>query len=85
MLLNYNMSRRGKADIIKDILELCRNPVNKTAIVYQCNLNFKIVKRYFNICFTNGWLQKIDNKYQTTSLGIDAIDMLIPVVNNLQF
>lgn len=79
------MSRRQKADIVKEILELCRNPVNKTAIVYQCNLNFKIVKRYLNWCFINGWLQKEGKTYQTTGLGTDYLGMLIPVVSNLQF
>ena len=79
------MSRRSKADIVKEILELCSTPVNKTAIVYQCNLNFKIVKRYISWCFINGWLQKIENKYQTTNLGTTYLDILIPVVNNLQF
>ena len=79
------MSRRQKADIVKEILELCSNPVNKTTIVYKCNLNFKIVKRYLNLCFINGWLQKTDKTYQTTVLGTDYLDMLIPVVNNLQF
>jgi len=79
------MSRRTKADIIKEILELCKNPVNKTSIVYKCNLNFRIVKRYLSWCFINGWLQKEGKTYQTTGLGTDYLDILIPVVNNLQF
>lgn len=79
------MSRRQKADIVKEILELCRNPVNKTTIVYKCNLNFKIVKRYLNCCFVNGWLKQIGKTYKTTVLGTDYLDILIPVVNNLQF
>lgn len=72
-------------DIIKEILELCKTPVKITEIVYKCNLNFKIVKRYIGWCFIHGWLQKTDNTYKTTNLGTTYLDMLIPVVNNLQF
>ena len=79
------MSRRTRAIIIKDILELCSNPVNKTTIVYGCNLNFNIVKKYLKLCFINGWLQKSGKTYQTTALGSNYLDMLIPVVNLIQF
>jgi len=79
------MSRRETLEIVKEILELCRTPTIKTHIIYQCNLNFKIIKRYFDICFTNGWLQKEENTYMTTTLGNDYLVMLIPVVNNVQF
>ena len=79
------MSRRTRTDIIKEILELCSNPVNKTAIVYSCNLNFKIVKKYLSWCFINGWLKQTGNKYQTTVLGNDYLNILIPVVKLIQF
>ena len=79
------MSRRTRTDIIKEILELCINPVNKTTIVYGCNLNFKIVKKYLSWCFINGWLQKTGKTYQTTVLGKNYLDILIPVVKLIQF
>ena len=68
------MSRRGKIEIITDILELCRTPTRKTAIVYQCNLNFKIVKGYLHNLLNKGLLiketQGSKNLYSTTELGI---------------
>ena len=78
------MSRRNKAEIVLEILELCITPVRKTEIVYKCNLNFKIVKKYLEVCFSNGWLQKIDKKYQTTTIGMGYLDILMPVVYPLK-
>ena len=67
------MSRRGKIEIISDILELCKTPTKKTAIVYQCNLNFKIVKGYLHSLLIKELLIReiIDGKhlYSTTDLG----------------
>lgn len=83
------MSRRGKLEITKDILELCRTPVKKTTIVYRCNLNFKIVKKYLKCCFHNGWLveEKIEKRslYTTTELGKDFINKFNQFVYTIQF
>ena len=35
---------RGRLDIIIDILEIAKEGVNKTSIVYGANLNFQITK-----------------------------------------
>ena len=43
--------RRSREDIIRDILKVCKEPVNKTRIVYQANLNFKNARDYLN------WMQ----------------------------
>ena len=83
------MSRRGKIEIVTDILELCRTPVKKTTIVYRCNLNFLIVKKYLERCFNNGWL--VENRigrrnlYTTTELGKDAIDTFNQSLSLAQF
>jgi len=83
------MYRRGKIEITKDILELCRTPVKKTTIVYRCNLNFMIVKKYLEGCFNNGWLveEKIENRnlYTTTELGKEAIDTFNQSISLMQF
>ncbi len=83
------MYRRGKIEITKDILELCITSVNKTTIVYRCNLNFLIVKKYLERCFNNGWL--VENKigkgnlYTTTELGKEAIDTFNQSLSLAQF
>ena len=83
------MYRRGKIEITKDILELCKTPVKKTTIVYRCNLNFLIVKKYLERCFNNGWLveETIDNRnlYITTDLGKEAIETFNQSISLVQF
>lgn len=84
------MSRRERIEIIKEILELCKTPVRKTKIVYKCNLNFKIVKKYLSRCFENGWLMCEEKdgaiKYITTIVGSDYLNLLTnEVIEPLQF
>ncbi len=74
------MSKRERIEILREVLELCKTPKGKTQIVYRCNLNFKIVKPYLSECLSKGWIEKIDTKYQTTTLGKDYLNMLIPVL-----
>lgn len=76
--------RRESIDILKEILELCDAPRRKTEIVYQCNLNFKVLKRYLHICFTKGFLEMVGIKYRTTTIGRGFLDKLVPVVEQLQ-
>ena len=78
------MSRRSKLEITKEILELCLTPTKKTGIVYRCNLNFNIVKRYLSTCFLNGWLKKDGDFYKTTSLGKDYLNLITPTVQTIE-
>jgi len=84
------MSRREKIEIVKEILELCKTPVGKTQIVYRCNLNFKIVKKYLSRCFERGWLMCETSEgrmlYTTTIVGSDYLNLLTnEVIEPLQF
>lgn len=56
-------------DICADILRAARDGAKKTHIIYQCNLNFKIIKRYFHNLISQGLLVKDENRYATTSRG----------------
>jgi predicted transcriptional regulator len=78
------MVRREKIEILKEVLTLCQIGVGKTRIVYECNLNFDIVKKYLQWCFLNGWLQKDGKHYFTTKLGIDYLNLITPTVNSLE-
>ncbi len=78
------MVRREKLEIIKEILELCITPRKKTSIVYQCNLNFKIVKKYLTWCFIGGWLIKKGAFYETTHLGKDYLNLITPTVESIE-
>jgi predicted transcriptional regulator len=48
--------RRDKLKIILDILDICINGANKTRIVYQANLNFKMANIYLEIMTNEGLL-----------------------------
>jgi len=61
------------------------NPALKTKIIYQCNLNFTIIKKYLSFLINGGYLNVIDRKtrnhYATTQKGIDYMSKLNPVIN----
>lgn len=61
--------RRNKYEIIGEILKIALNGANKTRIVYQANLNFKIINKYLNLLLKQDFLRKIDNNYHTTETG----------------
>ena len=68
------MGRRNNLDICTDILLTARGGVNKTRIVYQANLNFKIAKDYLRRLIDRGHLQKSDNIFITTPKGVQFIE-----------
>jgi len=77
--------RRTRYHIRFDILNLCKESMKKTQIVYQCNLNFKIIQKYLSFLIERGYIAitkaKTRNLYRTTPKGNEYMDMLSPVVN----
>jgi predicted transcriptional regulator len=61
--------RRNKIDIIVDVLEVTKNGVNKTAIVYKTNLNFRLAEKYLLLLEKQGLLEKKSDKYFTSDKG----------------
>jgi len=53
-------------DIIAAILYVARNGARKTRIVYQCNLNFKIIKKYLGCLLDLGFLHFESPHYFST-------------------
>lgn len=68
------MGRRNDLDICADILAVAREGVRTTRIVYQANLNFKIVKKYLQRLKENGLLKKEDGFFVTTPKGAQFIE-----------
>jgi predicted transcriptional regulator len=79
--------RRDKLQIILDILEICVNGANKTKIVYQANLNFKMVNIYLDI-LTNDQLLDMDSEqnkiYVTTNKGKELLKDVKQIYNKLE-
>jgi len=61
--------RRSRIDIVVDLLEVTKNGVNKTAIVYKTNLNFRLADKYLLHLEKQGLLEKKSDKYFTSDKG----------------
>ncbi|MCW3133487.1 MAG: winged helix-turn-helix domain-containing protein [Methanophagales archaeon] len=61
--------RRGKLEIIMDILSVAMKEAKKTEIVYKANLNFKRVGKYLPYLEEKGLIENIGSEYKTTEKG----------------
>ena len=66
--------RRNDLDICAEILNVAKSGARKTHIVYQANLNFKIVKRYLERLTNGGMLNSEESRFYTTEKGVDFLD-----------
>ncbi len=66
---NLKGSRRGKLDIIAEILLFCEQQKTKTSIMYNTNLNYSQLKTHMDSLTSQGLLAKRVNKYSTTEKG----------------
>ncbi|UCE57351.1 MAG: hypothetical protein JSW19_03025 [Candidatus Bathyarchaeota archaeon] len=60
--------KRDRIKIIAEILQVARNGVKKTRIMYQCNLSYLQTKKFLNFLLETGFL-RIGNSYHTTEKG----------------
>lgn len=85
--------KRSREEVIENILETCRESATKTKVVYQVNLNFRMVNPYLELLTKSGLLaaNRIGGSsivYGITPKGTEALehikalrDMLKPVNN----
>ena len=66
---------RCNIDIVRDILNVAKDEVKKTQIMYQANLNFNQVEKYINLLFENGLLDHTENYYSVTEKGLEFLRM----------
>jgi len=63
--------KRGEIDIFAEILCLANEGgIKKTPIVYQANLNFKILEGFLSELLERGLIEVKDNIYETTDRGV---------------
>ena len=69
--------RRGRVEIMMDILAKASGGVNKTGIVYGANLNFKMVGRYLPLLIERGLVVRLDGEggdvYEITERGREVL------------
>lgn len=77
--------RRNDLEICADILRVARRGAKKTQIVYEANLNFKIVKKYLRRLIENGLLHNSESErlFFTTNKGDNFLqqysELIIPI------
>jgi len=80
------MIKRDKDAIMSEILDVCRDGANKTRIVYQANLNFRIVNPYIELLVKNDLIEIKRGKnqiYEITERGISLLNDLKRVNSQL--
>ncbi|MEM2911588.1 MAG: winged helix-turn-helix domain-containing protein [Candidatus Bathyarchaeia archaeon] len=74
--------RRSRTEVILDILSEALEGVNKTRLMYSCNLNFGRFNLYFKELLNAGLIEKLDSNpggvvvYKTTDKGRELLEVL---------
>jgi len=68
--------KRNKISILSELLTLATDGCLKSHLVYQCNLNFKIIVGYLNHSIENGLMVHEGHIYRTTEKGKEYIGAL---------
>ena len=66
--------RRGKLEIMVEILDICKGGALKTEIVYQANLNFKRVGTYLPFLEKRNLIESSGSIFRTTDKGKEFLD-----------
>jgi len=76
-------SRRSRTEVILDILDEALEGVNKTRLMYSCNLNFGRFNTYFKELLNAGLIEKLEDSnpggvviYKTTEKGRELLEVL---------
>ncbi len=72
--------KRTREEIIYQILESCREGINKTAVANKAALNANVASSYLEMLIRIGMIEKKDSLYITTRKGIK----ILPVMKNVQ-
>lgn len=77
-------SRRGKLDIIAEVLAYCEQPKTKTSIMYNANLNYAQLKVHMDTLLAQGLLVKAGNKYVVTEKGFRFLELFLQLNDLLE-
>ena len=73
---------RGRIEIVMDILAKALSGVNKTRLMYRCNLNFVRFSRYLRQLLDAGLIERVEANpesivlYKTTDRGRELLRVL---------
>ena len=63
------MGRRNELDIQADLLDIASGGAKKTRLVYQANLNFRMIRTYLKLLTDRGFIEERNGIYYTTVKG----------------
>jgi len=75
-LLVTIMAKRNNLEIIAEILNLCKQPQNKTRVMYGTNSSYKMLQRYLSELQSLGFLEVHHSpiKYMTNQKGLNFLE-----------
>ncbi len=76
---SFKGQRRGKMDIIAEILIFCEHQKTKTSIMYNTNLNYAQLKSHMDTLISQCMLTKYVNKYMTTEKGYRFLELFAQI------
>jgi len=65
--------RRGRHDIVMEILKIARNGAKKTNIMYKARLSHTQLEKYLNALRKEGFINEESGVWKTTERGLDVI------------
>ena len=75
--LSDHFVKRGRFEIVNNILTMCREPALKTHIMYGCNLSSTQLERYLTLLLSRELLEVVNGEekrlYRATSKGMKFI------------
>jgi len=71
-------TKRGRLEIISEILSICQKPAQKTHILYKCNLSYDQLIKYLQYLIACGLLAEIEsnprNPFHVTPKGKEFLE-----------
>ena len=77
------MANRGRLEIMAHILGFCMKPQVKTRIMYDVNITFGQFGTYAVLLESQGMLTREDNRYVTTTKGLQFVSAFTQLQNTL--
>jgi predicted transcriptional regulator len=68
-------ARRGRLEILAEILLFCEHQKAKTSIMYKTNLNYAQLKSHLKFLTSQHFLMYDANKYATTEKGYHFLEL----------
>jgi len=58
-------TKRGRLEIIREILTICHRPAKKTSVLYRCNLSYSQLQKYLEYLISRNLLNNSKNDGKT--------------------